>query len=340
MVKKLTYIVLAFAAVVGAAGWSDNLPDGLYAEVKTSRGTFVISLAFQKTPMATANFVGLSEGTLRANGVSGKRFYDGLSFHRVVPGFVVQAGDPGGNSAGGPGYSFPDEIVSDLKHDGPGVVAMANSGPNTNGCQFYVTMRATPELDGSATVFGRVVKGRDVVSSIRQGDGIIGVKILRIGKTARDFSVSQASFDSMVKTAKATVEDRRAAARKAALSTIKTKWPGLAGTRSLLMYKVLRRGDTRGPSPAAGMTVTVEYSGKLLDGRTFESTIGREGPVKFVVGTGNVIKGWDEAFLSMKKGEKRLLVVPPELAYGERGFPGMIPPDSFLVFEIELVDFE
>jgi cyclophilin family peptidyl-prolyl cis-trans isomerase len=334
---------LAFSAILifsRVFGQTQALPDGLYAQIKTDRGIIIADLSYKKAPMAVSNFVGLAEGTLRANGVSGKRFYDGLTFHRVVAGFVIQGGDPKGDGTGGPGYEFPDETSADLKHDGPGILAMANSGPNTNGSQFYITLKATPELDGAATVFGRVVQGQNVVDATKQGDRIRSVTILRVGAAATSFTVTQLTFDAMMKKSRDAVEEKRNVARIAALYSVQTQWPGLTVTKSGLMYRILSPGDGRGPNPSKGMTVTLNYTGKFLDGRVFESTTGREGPVQFIVGMGKVIKGWDEALLAMKKGEKRLVVVPPELAYGSRGYTGVIPPDSFLVFELELVDFK
>ena len=130
------------------------------ATIKTNRGDIVIQLFADKAPMTVNNFVALARDG----------FYDGVKFHRVIPDFMVQTGDPTGTGRGGPGYRFPDEIHPELRHDGPGVVSMANAGPNTNGSQFFITHVATPWLDGKHTVFGRVLQGQEVVDSIRQGD--------------------------------------------------------------------------------------------------------------------------------------------------------------------------
>jgi peptidylprolyl isomerase len=324
--------VLALAALPAVAA---SLPDGLYAEVATPRGVIVCRLEHRKAPMTVANFVGLAEGSLKANGVSGRHYFDGLTFHRVVPGQVIQGGDPSGDGSGGPGYEFPNEISPDLKHDGPGVLAMANAGPNTNGSQFYITMQATPHLDGGYSVFGRVVQGQDVVGKIVRGDRITSVKILRVGADARGFSVTQAGFDAMVASAKAAVVEKARKDREAALAAIEKKYPGLKATSSGLRYKITKQGT--GSSPTDGASVTVHYTGWLLDGTKFDSSKDSGRPATFRVG--QVIEGWNEALKSMKKGEVRLLVIPPELGYGERGYPGVIPGNAFLVFEVELISF-
>jgi peptidylprolyl isomerase len=334
--KRRSIIATIFCLLAFNTFAQTALPDGLYAELTTSRGKIVCSLVFQKAPMAVTNFIGLAEGTLKTSGAAGRRFYDGLTFHRVEPGFVIQGGDPQGNGTGGPGYSFPDEIVPDLKHDAPGVLAYANSGPNTNGSQFYITLEAAPKLNGGYTVFGRVIQGQDVVKAIKVGDKIVGVKIIRVGAAAKAFTVTQQGFDSMVAKAKTAMGEKKAQARAASVAQIAGQYPKLTTTKSGLMYQVLKQAS--GMSPANGATVTVNYTGKLLDGTVFDSSIQRGTPATFQIG--QVIQGWNEALVSMKKGEKRLLVIPPELGYGERGYPGVIPPDSFLVFEVELIDFK
>ncbi|MBE8190220.1 MAG: peptidylprolyl isomerase [Candidatus Thioglobus sp.] len=170
-----------------------QLRDGLYAKLQTNQGDILIKLAFEKTPLTVINFVGLAEGKKHSNQKTGKRYYDGLKFHRVIKDFMIQGGDPQGSGSGGPGYQFRDEIT-DLKHDSAGILSMANGGPNTNGSQFFITHKATPWLDGKHTVFGRVVQGLGIVNLIKQGDFIRKVKIIRQGKKAKNFKTDEAAF--------------------------------------------------------------------------------------------------------------------------------------------------
>jgi len=155
-------------------------PTEIYAAMDTSKGLILIDLYSEKAPQTVANFVGLAEGTKKCNKPLGTPFYDGIVFHRVIPNFMIQGGDPTGTGMGGPGYKFKDEFDSSLRHDSQGVLSMANSGPNTNGSQFFITHLATPWLDGRHSVFGKVVKGMEVVNSVRMGDKIKSVKILRV----------------------------------------------------------------------------------------------------------------------------------------------------------------
>ncbi|MRR14901.1 MAG: peptidylprolyl isomerase [Deltaproteobacteria bacterium] len=200
--KWFSFIVvlflLVFAAGDGIAGEKPPLPDGLYAKVITSKGDILIRLEFEKTPLTVINFVGLAEGTKDSNRGKGVRFYDGLTFHRVIPNFMIQGGDPAGRGSGGPGYNFPDEIDPTLRHDGPGILSMANAGPGTNGSQFFITHNSTPWLDGKHTVFGRVVEGQNVVDAIRRGDTIKTIDIIRIGRKAAAFKTDQDSFDALL----------------------------------------------------------------------------------------------------------------------------------------------
>jgi cyclophilin family peptidyl-prolyl cis-trans isomerase len=341
-VRAALPVVLLLAAM-SASAQTAQLPDGLYAQIVTNRGTIVCRLEYDKAPMTVANFVGLAEGTIKANGVTGKKYYDGLKFHRVEKGFCIQGGDPNGDGTGGPGYEFPNEINAAMKHDAAGVMAMANAGPDTNGSQFYITLGAAAWLDGGYSIFGHVVQGMDVVTSIQVGDVMKSVRILRIGTAAAGFVVTQQSFDAMVAAArKKAVDDKAKAAAAAAqtkadtLALIKKQWPKLTTTRSGLMYEVMTKGSGK-DSPSANATVSVRYKGTLVNGKVFADI--STGTAQSVSIARLAVKGWAEALVTMKRGEKRRLVIPPELAFGSQGYGNLVPADAYVVFELELVDF-
>jgi cyclophilin family peptidyl-prolyl cis-trans isomerase len=169
----------------------ETLSDGLYAEISTPRGIFTAELFYNKAPLTVTNFVGLAEGTLGPE--PHKPFYNGLTFHRVVPGFVIQGGDPLGNGDGGPGYEFTDEFVPGLRHDAAGMLSMANDGPDTNGSQFFITLNEENRLNYLHSVFGRVIHGLDVLPKVQQGDQM-QVRILRIGSEAKAFRADPETF--------------------------------------------------------------------------------------------------------------------------------------------------
>ncbi len=304
---------------------------GLYANIETSKGTILVELFYKDTPLTVSNFVGLADGTL-----TGEEFYDGLNFHRVIADFMIQGGCPLGTGTGGPGYTFEDEFVPHLRHNSAGILSMANSGPASNGSQFFITHVATPWLDDKHTVFGKVVEGQEVVDAIAQGDRIETIEIVAEGEDAAAFTVTKESFEAL----KASAGERRREllrkAQEADLKVIAEKWPQAVETESGLRYVVLQEGDG-GESPVMGTSVTVHYTGSLLNGQIFDSSVKRGEPATFAIG--QVIQGWNEALLGMTKGEKRTLIIPPELGYGDRGYPGVIPPKSFLVFDVELLDF-
>ena len=309
--------------------------DGLYAVIDTQKGDIVIKLEYKKVPMTVANFVGLVEGELNIED-PGENFYEGLNFHRVIDNFMIQGGCPKGDGTGGPGYSFPDEFDPSLRHDGPGVLSMANAGPGTNGSQFFITHVKTPWLNDKHSVFGRVVEGQDVVNSIRQGDKINTIRIERIGDEAKKFVVTKQIFSDLVEDAAKRAMERRRAEIEKVENEIANRWPNTVKTPSGLQYVVLKKGDGK-KCPKYGQTVTVHYTGTLLDGRIFDSSVHRGQPASFKIG--QVIEGWNEALQTMSKGEKRTLIIPPELGYGVHGYPGIIPPDSYLIFDVELLDF-
>ncbi|MCL2832535.1 MAG: peptidylprolyl isomerase [Treponema sp.] len=330
-------ISLFFTLVTGtafAAPGDSELGDGLFARITTVRGDIVVRLEYQKTPLTVCNFVALAEGKM--NITANKPFYNGLTFHRVIANFMIQGGDPLGNGRGGPGYQFPDEFDPSLKHDGPGVLSMANAGPNTNGSQFFITHVATPWLDGKHTIFGRVVQGQDVVNAIVQGDKIDKITIIRNGPAAMAFRADQTAFDALLRNRNAAMAADALNRRNADLAEIDKKYPNTTTTSSGLKYIITKKGT--GDKPAPGKTVSVKYKGMLLSGQVFDNSDISGKPLEFKAGTGQVIAGFDQTVLDMAVGEQRLVIIPPELAYGETEMGnGLIPSNSFLIFELELL---
>jgi peptidyl-prolyl cis-trans isomerase A (cyclophilin A) len=326
-------VAVAFLLVAVTVG-AQNLDPGLYAEMETDRGTITLRLEYERVPLTVINFVGLAEGTIPHRSDAGSRYYDGLTFHRVIEDFMIQGGDPTATGTGGPGYRFPDEFHPELRHDRPGVLSMANSGPDTNGSQFFITHGPTPWLDDRHSVFGYVVRGQDVVDAIRQGDRIRRLRILRIGGDARRFSTDAESFERARADAAASRETARRREQEATVRRVEELFPDAVRDEHGIWVQIDREG--RGAPPRTGATVSVHYTGRLLSGQVFDSSRSR-GPFEFPVGAGRVIPGWDITVGEMRPGEQRTVILPPEQAYGSRGAGGVIPPGAFLVFEIELL---
>ena len=185
--------IIILTLIISCGSSQSDLKNGLYAEINTNKGDILVSLTFQETPVTVANFVSLVEGKNKnvSSEYKKKRYYDGLKFHRVIENFMIQGGDPLGTGQGGPGYKFKDEFNESLKHDGPGVLSMANAGPNTNGSQFFITHKETPWLDGVHSVFGKVIDGQNIIDLIEQNDTINKVSIVRVGRKARSFKAAK-----------------------------------------------------------------------------------------------------------------------------------------------------
>ena len=307
------------------------MKEGLFAQIKSSKGVIEIQLEFEKTPGTVGNFVGLSIGKIKnSNKELGKPYYDGLKFHRVINDFMIQGGCPVGTGTGDPGYKFDDEFNADLKHDKPGILSMANSGPATNGSQFFITHIETPWLDNKHTVFGHVIDGLDVVNSIVQDDEIINIKINAVGEKAQSFDPVKA-FENFNKLK----EERINKQKKKTEKLLNDLSEGYSKTDSGLMYKFLDNKNSNKPSK--GEKVKVHYKGMLLDGTVFDSSFKRNQPIEFTLGIGQVIKGWDEGISLLGVGDKASFIIPSDLAYGESGAGGVIPPNAPLLFEVELI---
>jgi cyclophilin family peptidyl-prolyl cis-trans isomerase len=306
-----------------------------------------------------------------------KPFFDGLKFHRVIQDFMIQAGDPTGTGAGGSGYAFKDEFT-DLKFDKGGVLAMANSGPATNSSQFFITHKDTEWLNGKHTIFGHVTQGMDVVNAIVKDDVISKVIITRKGKLAKKFDAPKVfseyflnkaedakkqvllDAENKAKQAAAEAEIKRAYTEKYA-PVVASKKAYFAfekatatTTASGLTYKIIKKGS--GIKPIDGSTFYFHYAGYFEDGNLFDSsyedvnkTYGKfdenraaqNGYQAFPFKAGKkegMIPGFLEGLSLMSYGDKAVLFIPSNLAYGERGAGGVIPPNATLIFEMEMLE--
>ena len=368
--KKKFFIFLILAAIFSSCkDEHSKLPDGLYANIETNKGSIVVQLDYEKAPVTVANFVSLAEGknTFVGEQFKGKPFFDGLKFHRVIKDFMIQGGDPLGDGSGDTGYKFRDEIT-DLRFDKSGILAMANSGPGTNSSQFFITHLATPWLDGKHTIFGHVVEnGMDVVNKIEQDDVIKKISIIQKGVKAKKFDAIKTFTDfftheaeNLKKQALLDAENQKTYDAKYKLvkeqkvayfeNIKKTATKSGSG----LKYKIISKG--KGKKPAVGTTIFIHYSGFLENGELFDtseadvaSAFGKFDkqradarqytPIPFEAGKKDgMIPGFIEGIEKMSFGDKAILFIPSNLAYGAQGAGGVIPPNATLIFEIELLD--
>ena len=353
----------AAPAAPAAAPTSENpnwkTTPGLYAVINTGKGDIVCELEFKKAPVTVASFVGLAEGKMKNTfKKAGEPFFDGLRFHRVEPGFVIQGGDPAGNGSGGPGYQFNNEIAADLKHDRAGTLAMANSGPNTNGSQFYITFKETPMLDGHYSVFGYVVEGMKAVNQVVVGEMMNSIKIVRVGaeaeafdaaktfegkaidpkKTADDMAQKKADFKKQYAAQVAQIVQQNAGYQAEWDKKVKAKFPNAKKTSTGLYYIITSPGT--GPKAEQFDNVKVHYTGTLWTGKKFDSSVDRGQPLPLMLGVGKVIPGWDEGISLLHQGGKGKLIIPFYLAYGDQAMGSDIPAKSDLIFDVELVDVQ
>lgn len=355
-----------------------NTKEGIFAELETTKGKIYIKLEYQKTPVTVANFIALAEGTNTqvAEKYKGKKFFDGLKFHRVIKDFMIQGGDPDGTGQGGPGYAFKDEFT-DAKFDKAGILAMANSGPKTNGSQFFITHKETSWLSGKHTIFGYVVTGQDVVNAIAQDDLITKVTITRKGADAKKFDAAkvfadyfagkadddkkQALLDAEVKKKQAELDAVKKAEYASKFGTVMaTKVAALNAlkqtatkTASGLQYVITEKGA--GKKPENGTAVAINYAGYLEDGSLFDSckeNIAKEygkfdqnranangyQPMQAKAGEYQFIPGFVEGLNALSFGDKATIFIPSNLGYGEKGAGGVIPPNANIVFEVELLE--
>jgi len=363
--KKLSLLILILSlGFVSCQNEYPDLEDGVYAEFITNKGTFVAKLNHEETPLTVSNFVDLAEGNneMVDSVYKGKKFYNGISFHRIIKDFMIQGGDPMGTGSGSPGYTFPDEFVDSLSHSKKGILSMANSGPATNGSQFFITLKETPWLDGKHTVFGEIVLGQALIDTIgmvettKPGDKpvspvtITELNILRIG------NVNLASFTEGMEIVEKKIQEKEALTLKVAGETAEVLAAQKEQAEELpsgLKILYTQKGD--GVKPAEGSKILMNYAGYLENGTLFDSnleSVARKYDVydhRRADGGGyapmpsdyskeaRLIPGFREGLLAMSIGDKATIFIPAHLAYGERGIPNVIPPNSDLVFELELV---
>jgi len=357
MIFRHTLLILfSLSIFVGCNSQYPDLEKGLYADILTANGSILLKLESEKTPITVANFVSLAEGNnpFVSEQYKDKPFYDGLVFHRVMSNFMIQGGDPLGTGQGNPGYRFDDEIT-DLKHDGPGILSMANGGPATNGSQFFITHNETPWLDGIHTVFGHVVSGQEVVDNIAQNDTIQKVSIIRVGRTAKKFDAPEVFSEYFEQ------KDKLAAEKEARINDVKaqTVERHLAQkneaktTASGLQYLITEEGT--GAAVTTTNKAKVHYAvyfedGTLLDTSMLEVAelyetvnIARKNAGQYlpldtdVRPEARLIPGFKEGVGLLKAGDKAVLFLPYTLAYGAEGGNG-IPPQSNLIFEVTIVE--
>lgn len=364
--KQLAVLFILLSFALGSC--QDKYPDldpGIYAEVVTNNGTFVAELYADATPMTVANFVSLAEGTneMVDSSFANKPYYNGLTFHRVMKDFMIQGGCPLGNGTGNPGYRFADEFVDSLKHDRKGILSMANGGPNTNGSQFFVTLKETPWLDGVHTVFGEVVQGQDVVDAIglvpvnpADNKPIEEVTILEVNIINKG-GIELASFKEEMEKAEKKRQEEQARLAAVAADTRKAMDELEAQAEETPSgLKIYWNQKGKGMKPAEGSQVRMNYAGYFDDGRLFDTTwleIAEKydmvderraqnnmyGPTltNYSPDVG-LIPGFREGLLMMSVGDKMTLFIPSHLAWGPRGYPPMIPSNADVIFELELVD--
>jgi len=354
-----------------------DLEDGLFAEFITTHGTMVAELFYEETPITVANFVALAEGKHPdvKKVFEGILYYNGIIFHRVMDKFMIQGGDPEGTGKGGPGYQFFDEITN-LKHDKPGVLSMANGGVGTNGSQFFITEVPTPWLDGKHTVFGQLVKGleiQDSISNVKTGisnrpitDVVIKeLNIIRNGEKAMEFNAVKVWIE------KEEIEKRKKMEEEKKMEEGLRKMDSLAKIDRIKLKDYLNKSKTRksgvkihiikqgkGIKPKDGNVVKIYYEGYLTNGVLFatnrkeinekygyydleKENKGFYDPVSMELSPSmQLIEGFKEALYTMNVGDIIYCYIPSELAYGNESKGNLITPNSDLTFIIQMITAE
>ena len=362
--------------IVSCQDKHSDLEDGLFAEFKTTHGNMVAQLYYEKAPITVANFVALSEGNHPdvQEVFKGKPYYNGIIFHRVMDGFMIQGGDPLKTGKGGPGYQFIDEITN-LKHDKAGVLSMANSGPATNGSQFFITEAPTPWLDGLHTIFGQLVKGieiQDSISNVKTGianrpitDVVINeLNIIRKGEAAQLFDAPKTWGNKDKIQEKLKIDEERKMELElrrmdslAKLDIIKLEDYNKKSIKQKSGLKIYVIKQGRGIKPKNGKIVKLYADGYLTNGVLFWSNNkqineihgkydaekqgrGFYDPIEMELSPDmQLIPGFKEAVYTMNVGDIIYCHIPSHLAYGSQS-RGLITPNSDLNFIIHMVSAE
>jgi cyclophilin family peptidyl-prolyl cis-trans isomerase len=370
MKKNILFALLLISTLSSCNKEYSNLPNGLYAEIETNKGTILLELEYKKAAVTVANFVTLAEGEndfVVIDSMKGKPFYNGLKFHRVIKDFMIQTGDPLGTGSGDTGYKFKDEFCG-LNFDKGGLLAMANNGPGTNSSQFFITHLETPWLDGKHSIFGHVVDyNLEVVNKVEQDDFIKSITIIRNGEEAKKFNAKKVFSDYF----KIESENQRKKIEADALAKkeYETKYKAVCDQK-VTFYSTLKSKSTKtstglqfviikksgGKKPSPGSNVFVHYAGFLENGTLFDSSIeevcktfgkfdpnraaaNQYVPIPFQIGSKDgLIPGFIEGIEKMSIGDKAVIFIPSYLAYGEAGAGDVIPPNSNIIFELELLD--
>jgi len=319
-------LLLTFSLLLSSLSIAAQV-EGIFAHIQTNKGEIVVALAYEKAPLTVINFVSLAEGTKASNKEPGVPFFDGIVFHRVIDNFMIQSGDPQGTGRGGPGYKFADEF-SDLKHDKPGVLSMANSGPTTNGSQFFITHIPTPWLDGKHSVFGSVIRGMDVVNSIEKDDVIERITIERVGNNANNFVTGEDAFNAELALKSQELKAAQARQNQAFEELVVTTFPG--AQKNDLGYFSLTTQVGIGEGAKAGNNIAIELSIELIDGTILQEP-GK--PTRFRLGSGEMLSVIDAVAINMAVDEIRLSITTYQQAFGSRDMG--IPTDSILVFRLK-----
>ncbi len=366
--KRIYVSILIVGLVLTSCKSSQHadLGDGLFADINTTKGDIIVKLESEKTPVTVANFVSLAEGNnpFVTDSLKGKKYYDGLIFHRVMKDFMIQGGDPLGTGRGYPGYKFKDEFHDSLNLNRPGILAMANSGPKSNGSQFFITHKETPWLNGVHTVFGEVVDGMNVVDTIANVkvsadpmtknrpvvDVVMNtVKIIRNGTAAKKFDAVKIMTDYFA-------EEQ---ANEAKMAQIQSDFVNELNNQKAKAQelpsglRILKITEGTGEQPKLGQKVNVFYAGYLSNGTLFDSNYeevaknfgkfdarrkemgGYEATPMDYSPESSLVAGFREGLLTMKVGDKYRLFIPPHLGWGPQG-SGPIPPNSDTIFDVEI----